>query len=103
MPTFMVTLAVAVVSTLCGYAGSSLGKGPELDIGAMVTYLLVTAMFGFVSTCISVNGAVSNQGAGERSVLFPAIVIYLVVGALGLVVIADDSHSILVTVAYFVV
>lgn len=104
MPTFITTAVIAVISTLCGFAGSSLGHGPSLDVGAMLMYLAAVVMFGFVSTCISVQKAVSQkeEGGGFLSLL-PVLVVYAVVFVLGLVTVTDSEHSVWIIAAYFAV
>lgn len=89
MPAFLVTAAIAVVSALCGYAGSSLGQGPGFDAAAFAVYLAVTVVFGFVSTCISVRGAVSDREVRSIGSVLPAAVIYAAVFVLGIAVVAD--------------
>lgn len=103
MPTFVTTVVIAVITTLCGFAGSSLGHGPGLDITAMLVYLASVAMFGFVSTCVSVQRAVSQQDSRGLGSIVPVLVVYVIVFVLGLMTVTDVQHTVLVPIAYFIV
>ena len=98
---FLNTLVIAVVSVFGSFAGISLGNG-STDLSFLVYYVVSVVVFGFFSTCLSVNNAVV-AGNGRELGLFTSLLLYLVMFVFGLIAVANtDGPQTVVAIGYVV-